>query len=126
MAAEAKSNRAVILVVDNEVVTRNLVANLLHRDGHIVLAAANGREALELSRTYPSRIHLLITDTAMPRMGGLELSEHIQRERPGIRVLLLCARPSDEIAAGGMWQCLHKPVDESLLRRAVEEMLTGL
>jgi len=83
MAAEANHNRVFIPVVDDEVVARNLVANLLHRAGHIVLAAANGREAVELPRTYPRRIHVLMSDTAMPRMGGLELCEHILRERPG-------------------------------------------
>jgi two-component system, cell cycle sensor histidine kinase and response regulator CckA len=125
MGAPLETKRPIVLVVDDDVVTRNLVANLLHRANYSVLAAANGKEALELARNYPGQIDLLITDTAMPRMGGVELGEQIVRERPEIKVLLLCARPADEASAREGWRSLHKPLDNSLLRRTVTELVGG-
>jgi len=125
MGAPPEEKRATILVVDDEVVARNIVANLLHRAGYVVLAAANGKEALELSRNYPSRIDLLIADTAMPRMGGVELCEHVARERPEVKMLLLCASQADEAVAAGRWECLQKPVDNAVLRRTVNHLLEG-
>lgn len=50
-----------ILVAENEVLIRNLIAAVLSNQGYFVLAAANDAEALELSRTYQGELALLIT-----------------------------------------------------------------
>jgi CheY-like chemotaxis protein len=86
--ATTENAPSVILVVDHEVVSRNRVADFLHRAGYTVLAAASGKEALELCRNYPTRIDLVITNTRMPRTGGLEVSQQIAGERPEVKILL--------------------------------------
>jgi CheY-like chemotaxis protein len=125
MPVEPERNGIVILVVDGEVVARNMMATLLHRDGYTVLAAAHGKEALELSETYAGRIDLLITDIDVPRMDGLELCDAMRRERPELKVLARSGRASDaRLAAERHVPFLLKPLDSALLRQKFAEILT--
>ena len=81
--------RMVILVAEDHEDVRLAIWNILKASGHTVLAAYDGKAALELSRSYPGTIDLLLSDMDMPRMGGLELSQTIATERPGIKVLVI-------------------------------------
>ena len=71
MPTEPERNGIVILVVDGDVVARNLIATAAAPRWYTVLAAAHGKEALELSATYKRRIDLLITDIDVPGVDGL-------------------------------------------------------
>jgi CheY-like chemotaxis protein len=86
----AESHDACILVVENDVLIRNLISMSLNNEGHFVLAAANQAEALELSRTFPGEIRLLITNIP-------GLAEAIAAERPNVRVVLLLPVTSAEL-----------------------------
>ena len=59
--------------------------------------AANGHEAIVLSRAYPDQIQVLLTDVKMPEMNGLDLANEIVKERPAIRILVISGDASDEI-----------------------------
>ena len=62
---------AVVLVVDDEVGIANLLFDVLSDEGHRVLVAANGHEALK--RAEEERPDLVITDFMMPVMDGGQL-----------------------------------------------------
>jgi two-component system cell cycle sensor histidine kinase/response regulator CckA len=64
-------SRVVILVADDEELVRNLVAVIVRSDGHHVLIAIDGIEALAISRRYDGHIDLLISDIVMPGMNAL-------------------------------------------------------
>lgn len=92
---------------------------VLERDGYFVLTAQDGEETLELARKFPSVIHCSLTDIKMPRMDGLTLRDHLTKERPGIKVLLMSAQvhPPDE-------RCfLKKPFDIGVLKGRVCQLL---
>jgi DNA-binding NtrC family response regulator len=112
-------NRAVVLVADDEVFIRNLVTILLQRAGYLVLSAADGQEGLELSRKYPGKIDLVITDFVMPRLNGMNLIAHLTEERPGIRSIVMSGSDINEIVKQNLnLQFLPKPSDgEALLER---------
>ena len=80
-----------VLVVEDEVDTRELLAFTLGLDGHHVEAAENGREALELlaGRSYD----VILSDLRMPGMGGEELYRRIERGWPHLasRVIFMTA-----------------------------------
>ena len=109
----------VILVVDDEVLVRNIVTILLQRQGYIVVSAADGQEGLELSRKYPDTIDLVITDVEMPRLNGMDLIAHLRGERPGIKVLVMSGAETNDIASrNANLPFLPKPFDgEALLSR---------
>ncbi len=79
----------VILVVDDEALVRKFVQTILVMAGYVVIEAGDGQEALELSRTYSSNIDLVVTDFEMPHLNGMQLAEHIRRERPDAQILLM-------------------------------------
>ena len=91
-------SRACILVVENDVLTRNLIGTILNNEDHFVLAAANNAEGLEISRTFPDEIRLLIAKSA-------EVAGTIVRERPETRVILLSGLMSAELK--GIAQTVH-------------------
>lgn len=111
----------IILVAEDDVIVRNLVRLLLQNDGHEVLVATDGYEALELSRRYHGNIDLLLTDVKMPRMDGLELVEQLLLERPQIKVLVM----SGNIAADTDIRLpfLRKPFTSEAFRTKIHEVL---
>lgn len=91
----------VVLLVDDEPQMRTLLRTILLQAGYAVISAADGQEALELSRAYTDAIDLLVSDIVMPRMSGPELAEYIYHERPNTRVLLMSGH-----ASAALWQYL--------------------
>lgn len=69
---------ALIVVADDEVLLTEMLTAVLEDAGYDVLAAAHGKEALELVRQHNPQ--LLITDFMMPIMTGLELAESLRQE----------------------------------------------
>jgi len=84
----------VVLLVDDEPQMRKLLTTILVQAGYAVISAADGEEALELSRAYTDAIDLLVTDISMPRMSGPELAEYMHHERPNTHVLLMSGHAS--------------------------------
>jgi two-component system cell cycle sensor histidine kinase/response regulator CckA len=115
----------VILIAEDEVMVRNLVRHLLQAEGHEILAAADGYEALELSRKYAGTIDMLITDVKMPRMDGLALIEKLRKDRPNMRILIMSGHLSEELRgqqAG--YPFLRKPFPPGAFRNKVREVLS--
>jgi CheY-like chemotaxis protein len=113
------AGQTVVLVAEDEVVIQNVARLTLEREGYFVLTAHDGLEALELSRQFPGKIHLLLTDILMPRMNGLELCRHLLRERRDTLVLVM----SGSHHPGHGLRYLAKPFSPSKLRVAVESAL---
>jgi DNA-binding response OmpR family regulator len=117
-------NQSVILVADDEALVRNLVTLLLQHEDYFVLSAADGNEGLELSRNYPGKIDLLITDMDMPRMNGTDLCGHLMEERPGIKVLVMSGKDMSEIVRqNANMSFLPKPFDGETLKARVRAIL---
>jgi PAS domain S-box-containing protein len=91
-----------VLLVDDEDSVRRVLAALIERLGYQVLSAADGIQALEVSRTHRGTIDLLITDIMMPRMHGRELSERLAKTRPETRVLFTSGYADDDIIERGL------------------------
>ncbi len=114
-----------VLLAEDEPTVRLLMKRVLQRAGFAVLVAADGDEALDLSREYSGHIDLLVTDVIMPGMGGGELSRRLREERPGLRVLHVSGytagalRQNEALEDGAAF--LQKPfTPKSLVSRVVE------
>jgi signal transduction histidine kinase len=113
-----------ILVVEDEAIVRDLVVQILERQGYTLLSASSGKEALELCERETRRIDLLVTDVIMPVMDGRELAERITALRPGIRVLLMSGYPNDVLREiDPDVQFLRKPIQPGPLAKRVREVL---
>ncbi|HEY7575061.1 MAG TPA: response regulator, partial [Thermoanaerobaculia bacterium] len=78
-----------VLVADDEPAIRKVARDAFEREGHEVVAAIDGQEALE--RFEEGGVDLIVTDLAMPRLGGLELVQEIRRRDP-VPILVLTVR----------------------------------
>ncbi|MGI3777230.1 MAG: response regulator [Janthinobacterium lividum] len=126
MAAPAGASRR-ILVVDDEADVRALTAEMLEEDGHVVLVASGGEEALRLLEGGP--VDLLLADYVMPGMNGVELLRRAAEVQPGVRAMLVTgyAELGGAEGMGGLRteQVLRKPFRTSELLRRVDLVLAG-
>ena len=84
---------AKILVVDDEPNIREVVELYLRRDGHRVVSAADGEEALEVFRA--SDPDLVVLDLMLPKISGFEVCRRMQAEKR-IPLIMLTARGEEE------------------------------
>ncbi len=81
------TTNAVILCVDDEQIPRTLRRLVLQKQGYEVVAAASGKEALELLATR--KFDLVLTDQMMPGMLGTELTRQIKSTTPAMPVVII-------------------------------------
>ncbi len=82
-----------ILVVDDDKKTVDLIRLYLEREGHLVVAAYNGKEALDLARR--KRFDLVVLDLMLPEMDGLDVCRTL-RENSDIPIVMITARTTEE------------------------------
>ena len=116
-----------VLIADDDPVARDLLAEVLAKEGYRVASAGGGGEALELARGTP--IDLAIVDLRMPDIDGLAVLRGLHGLRPGVPVVIVTAFASIETAMeairAGAYDYLSKPFQLDLIRlrarRALEE-----
>lgn len=86
-----------ILLVEDEAAVRSLVKRILSQKGYRVLEASDGAIALRLAAGHVGEIDLVLTDVAMPNLGGRGLVEELTELSPGMRVLFMSGYPKEEI-----------------------------
>mgnify|MGYP000253546773 CR=1 FL=1 len=89
LPGNSERGQGTVLVVEDEVGVRELVASLLRARGYQVMEANNGREALEVAGAHAGTIDLLLTDVVMPEMNGNDLSEKLLTLRPDTKVIYM-------------------------------------
>src|ERR1700674_5901179 len=83
----ARSAPLSLLVVDDEVATRNLCRDVAADAGLQVYVAPTTEEALEILDQFP--VDIVVTDLQVPQIGGLELLKRIRANNPEIAVMVL-------------------------------------
>src|ERR1051325_3625589 len=116
---------ATILVVDDEPDIRLLTTVNLERDGHRIIGASNGAEALEAVKdALPD---LILLDVMMPELDGWgvldQLKAHLGKPFSDIPVILLTALGGVKGGIEGAVRYLTKPIDLDELRQAVTDAL---
>ena len=109
-----------ILLVEDEEAVRSLAKRLLSQKGYRVLEASDGAIALRLAAGHVGEIDLVLTDVAMPNLGGRGMVEELRELSPGLRVLFMSGYLKEEVfpdkAAANRTPYLQKPfTGETLL-----------
>ena len=114
-----------ILIVDDEPGARLMLQYALSKEGHKVITARDGAEALEAFQK--ERVDLILTDMRMPKMDGMELVAAVKRINPSARIVLMTAFASEEkveqTLALKASVCLNKPVDMPVLFQTINLLL---
>jgi CheY-like chemotaxis protein len=86
-----------ILLVEDQAAVRTLAKKILSLKGYRVLEAADGAIALRVAAAHVGEIDLVLTDVAMPNLGGRGMVEELRELSPSIRVLFMSGYPKEEI-----------------------------
>lgn len=114
-----------VLVVEDDAPIRRGLVDSLRFAGYEVLEAADGAQGLDLAlRTQPE---LVLLDVALPELDGFEVLQRVRSARPGLPVIMLTARGSEEDRVRGLRQgaddYVVKPFSTSELLARVEAVL---
>ncbi|STX29384.1 sigma 54-dependent response regulator [Legionella beliardensis] len=111
-----------VLIVEDDPVLREALAETMNLAGHSYLAAKDGKEALAMLETYSPAI--VLTDIRMDKIDGQELLTEIQRRVPGMPVILMTAYGSVEDAVKAMRHgavdYLEKPFSANVLTEKIK------
>jgi two-component system, cell cycle sensor histidine kinase and response regulator CckA len=89
-----------LLLVEDDPVLRQVLLEMFSEGAYKVLAAGDGREALQLFAEHGDEIEVVLTDLVMPDMNGLNLYQMLQRQAPELKVVLMSGYPiNDETQA---------------------------
>lgn len=119
-----------VLLVEDEPALRDLMARVLRELGYTVWEAANGDEALQRIReNVHLRVHILLSDVIMPKMGAMVLVEQVKAQWPDCRALFVSGYDKNTLVQHGVYESgilvLKKPFSLELLARKLREVLDG-
>jgi DNA-binding response OmpR family regulator len=112
---------AIILLVEDEAITRIALADALQTVGHQVIPAADGVQALSFLNKY--RVDLVITDLA--NLSGFDLVSEICSKRPLLPILIISAYISQDAGriSDRNAEFMHKPINPPDLIATVQRLL---
>jgi CheY-like chemotaxis protein len=119
----AVAEKPTVLLVEDEVLIRLMVAEELRSQGLQVLEASNAEEALAiLESSLP--VHLLFTDVRMPgRMDGFALAKLAQARFPRLKLIIASSRQPEDPSGPLAEAFIAKPYDLNEVVELVESLL---
>ena len=118
-----------ILIADDEDSMRALVARAIGMDGHDIVTAQDGAEALEILIREEGAFDLLLTDIQMPVMDGIALALSAARDFPKLTILLMTGFADQRERASNLNAIAHdvitKPFSVADIRTAVADALAS-
>jgi CheY-like chemotaxis protein len=114
-----------ILLVDDETDVRDAVADMLAREGHAVVTASGGEEALAIVEREPG-LDVVLTDLVMPGMTGWDVAAAAKARRPDVAVGVVTGwgapLDKDEMPRHGIDFLVDKPVTLDSLQEALARL----
>jgi PAS domain S-box-containing protein len=124
--ATATPRRVRVLLADDEAPVRETVSHRLRGEGHTVVTAEDGVEALRYYEASWREIDLVILDLMMPRMGGRDAFVAMRRINPDLRALVISGYSvegeAQEMLEAGVLGFLQKPFQGEALVRMVADL----
>jgi len=117
-----------IIIVDDIFINRLLIAEIVKSQGHIIIEAENGRQAIEFLKRDPA-VDLVLMDIEMPVMNGIEATRYIRESMPSpvnkIPVIALTAHNPklffEDYNDVGFNQLLTKPYSIEKIVKVIDE-----
>jgi len=128
MKKAEKNKMSIILVIEDDTDVRDMIQNLLERQGHEVLLAEDGVQGMEAFAT--SAPDMVITDLYMPRMKGDEAIRQIRQINADVKILAIsgggdCSPDTQlkEATGAGATETLRKPFIPADFLSAVNRLI---
>jgi len=117
-----------ILIIDDESMIRDLLVNILEREGYETITASGGKDGIKIYRENPT--DLIITDLLMPEKDGIETIMELRRDFQDVKIIAMSGGgkidPETylEIAKTmGAIKTIEKPFNLRELLKTVQELL---
>jgi len=127
VAPRAPRGCETVLLVEDEAALRHSTRQFLVKNGYTVLEAANGEDALRVSREYRGAIHMMISDVVMPDMSGPILGRQLSAARPEMKILFISGYAENTVLRHGeidLSTCfLQKPFTLGTLAQKTRKIL---
>jgi len=124
---QVRMGHETVLLAEDDDQVRRLMRRVLEGAGYTVLEAKDGNEALRVAEQHQGPIHLLCTDVIMPHMGGREVANRLQVQRPEMKTLFVSGYPGSEMVKHGVAEqreaFLSKPLTPSSILRRLRQVL---
>ncbi|MEW5797088.1 MAG: response regulator [Candidatus Zixiibacteriota bacterium] len=121
-------NKPSILVVDDELLIRDLLYDFFTSQGWDISVAEDGEKALAMTRAR--KFDLILTDIKMPQMDGLALSSHVRESYPAMPIVLMTGFPSVDSAVAALRTKVDdyviKPFNINQLHKLLESKLKAV
>ena len=76
-----------ILIIDDEVMIRDLLVKILEREGYETITASGGKDGIKIHRENPA--DLIITDLIMPEKDGIETIMELRRDFQDVKIIAM-------------------------------------
>jgi CheY-like chemotaxis protein len=132
-----KGNQESVLVIDDELVVRQTITNILEESNYKAILVESGQKAIELYKKDFLKIDLVLVDYKMPVMNGVETFIELKKINPRIKaifysgykpddileLLRLVGIKVDDVLDFGFKQFIQKPFTITKLTKAISEVL---
>jgi DNA-binding response OmpR family regulator len=129
-AAVHRSPRVKVLVVDDQQMIAQTLAEILGRNGYECFAVSNGEAAIAAAESFTPNV--VLSDVVMPGMNGVEACVRIKKHLPDCRILLFSSHVpvahslmQEATRAGHSFELLAKPVEPRELVAKIEALVAG-
>jgi len=117
-----------ILIIDDEAMMRDLIANILEREGYETITASGGKDGIKIHRENPA--DLIITDLIMPEKDGLETIMELRRDYQDVKIIAMSGGgkidPETYLQIAktmGAIKTIAKPFDRKELLKTIQKLL---
>jgi class 3 adenylate cyclase len=118
-------NTQTILVIDDELIVREMIAEALEADGYTVVQAETGSLALELLTSR--QIDIVLSDIQLPDTSGIDLASRIRVQQPGLPIVMVTGMADASKAIDalklGVSDYITKPFDLNTLSTSIRNIL---
>jgi signal transduction histidine kinase len=122
-AGRIPHRRPRVLLVDDEHHAVDGLTEILEDEGFTVQAALSAEAAIRIAQETPP--DLLLTDIVMRGMDGIKLAKWVERELPGVPIILMSGFAPDQSRIAPDWKFLSKPLDPALLSAMLNSALAA-
>ncbi len=127
LAEPPKGGNETVLLVEDDVMVRELHSTILEEAGYTIIEAIDGEDALAKFMKHHYKVDILVTDVIMPKIDGKRLFMEIQELRPEIKVLFISGYTKDIVIERGILDdesiFISKPVMTSDLLKKMRNIL---
>jgi CheY-like chemotaxis protein len=120
--SDAAAASKTILVVEDDLISRLALEDLLKSEGYEVLVAGKPSEAIRFAAERDGAIDLLLSDVRLPEMNGAALADRLRAGRPDLRIVFMSGLPD---APPGATAFVRKPIDFDKLFELIQDVLSS-